>query len=280
MVVGQEEPPTENDEAPDPSPQAKNSQTPEKPLGYQNTPLVYTDPHTRLGPGDLVIITGNYPGADEGAVRKSGNKGPDLKQEWARTAEDFRLASEGRNTFMLAPTNPTNFKALASAINEAVKANKGQPFRRILLISHAGGGRDTPACKLSKEPNGDRLFFKSKSPAGERKNLPPEVAVAFANAIKSDGILVLASCGHCDDANHDNNSFLENVRGWAGTIGHAVYASAGPASPSISFGFQARDSETGELIPLIGFTSFGTRIPRTPLAPPDGSDPTLFPPAK
>ena len=50
--------------------------------------------------------------------------------------------------YAVSPIEPTSMAELAIAINVAFKANKSVPFRRILVISHAGGGKNAPALNL------------------------------------------------------------------------------------------------------------------------------------
>ena len=126
------------------------------------------DPAAFLGPGDLVILTGNFAQGNE-------NQGAFVPQ-----LAEFVLASKGRPAkgspapgggFVVSPTQPTTPEELADAINQAVKDNGGRPFRRIIVISHAGGEINAPALNPSKKPGQpDRLFFceKEESPAARR----------------------------------------------------------------------------------------------------------------
>ena len=99
-----------------------------------------------LGPGDLVIVTGNAPGKDEGVAD-------------ARTHSEF--ADMGpRKGYMVSPMQPTTIDELTLAIKNAVAANGGVPFRRIIIISHAGGAANGPSLDLDPPPaDNERLTY-------------------------------------------------------------------------------------------------------------------------
>ena len=87
-----------------------------------------------LGPGDLVILSGNTPDGKEGVFVPV-----------KRSAFEDMAKSKG---YAVSPIEPTSMAELALAIDVAFKQNKSVSFRRILVISHAGGRENAPALNL------------------------------------------------------------------------------------------------------------------------------------
>ncbi len=81
---------------------------------------------------------------------------------------------------------PKRASEVAAAINQTIAANGGKPFRRIIIISHAGGSENGP----SVSPGGKRLT------ATEFENDEGGLSTAIKNGLSPDGVLVLASCGY------------------------------------------------------------------------------------
>ena len=224
------------------------------------------DPAAFLGPGDLVILTGNFAQGNE-------NQGAFVPQ-----LAEFVLASKGRPAkgspapgggFVVSPTQPTTPEELADAINQAVKDNGGRPFRRIIVISHAGGEINAPALNPSKKPGQpDRLFFceKEESPARAGRLKPRRLRPALQRALRNNGILVLGSCGHYPSRGASQAEWVANLQGWASTYGVPTYAPPGNVQNNVGRG--VIDEATGGPVPFIGYGPDGKPLPFSRLPPP------------
>jgi hypothetical protein len=207
----------------------------------------YESPTGLLRPGDLVIVSGAFPGSDEGASPFTPKFNAIKEQALCRG-------------YKVCPKQVSSPQELADAINDAVIANGGKPFRRILLISHAGGGLNGPSAKLSPV---DRLAYNSN--AGPRKspteNLPSSVGRAINKALTPGGILVLATCGYYNGGDEKyKKAWLNNLKGWAQAVGHGVYASPGPAEPNLSMGadtYKYKERDPGS---YVGFGPNGVAL--------------------
>jgi hypothetical protein len=208
-----------------------------------------------------VIVSKKLPANDE--LR------PEVKQKAANAGEpDFRttfdnIKESGKDLkFVVYETQVSSFRQLEAAINNAVKANKGRPFSRIFLISHAGGEKSGPSAKLSDT---SRLSYNSTPLPNHSatEKLPPYLADAFNRALSPGGILVLASCGYYYESklNDYRKLWLANLQGWASTIGHPVYASLGKAEPNRSTGADTYKNGDRDPIPFFGVTPDGTSLP-------------------
>jgi hypothetical protein len=134
-------------------------------------------------------------------------------------------------------------------------ANGGVPFRRIIIISHAGGEENGPS--LSLDPSGDsrnRLQYAD----GRRTDA---LRLAISGALAPGGILVFGSCGYYWKMDRVyRERWLANLRGIAQYLGVTVFASPGPASPDLQFGFRALLKKGGDRSPLFGYTPGGKRL--------------------
>src|SRR5262249_51437700 len=115
--------------------QAPNAAAPAQPAqgGRQGPAVTYEKPTGFLRPGDLVIISGQYPGADEGAS-------PFASKPEEYQARQATMKAKGPS-YTVCGKRPRTIKELVNEINKAVQANKG-PFRRIILVSHCGHHTD------------------------------------------------------------------------------------------------------------------------------------------
>ena len=101
---------------------------------------------------------------------------------------------------------------LEREIIRAVQLNGG-PFKRIILISHAGGGENGPAASLG----GERLT------AG---NISPDLRRAVKSALTPDGIVVIVACGYFKGGNKAyKGQWLDNLLAMSQMFGHVVFAS-------------------------------------------------------
>jgi hypothetical protein len=127
----------------------------------------------------------------------SGNT-PDGKEEVfvpvKRSAFEGMAKSKG---YAVSSIEPTTMAELALAINVAFKQNKSVPFRRILVISHAGGGENAPALNLGL----DRITSGKIAQGGLITDV---LRGNIQRALQPNGIFVLGSCGHYYEGDNDD----------------------------------------------------------------------------
>jgi hypothetical protein len=129
-------------------------------------------------------------------------------------------------------------------------AQNGKPFRRIVIISHAGGATNGPALSLGT----DRVAYDStkRSAAERRHDLPYSLGRALSDGLLPGGILVLGSCGYYNDGDASyQKRWINNLRGFATAVNHTVYASPGPAEPSLLTGtnpLKNKDRDPGSMV--------------------------------
>jgi len=195
-----------------------------------------TDPNAGTGPGDLLILSRHYPGNDP-------NPGDGTK-----TDPDFEAAA-ARRRFYLAPDRPATLDDLTEAINKAVKANGG-PFKRIILISHAGGPANGPAACMRSSRSGDQRMndVGSSDPNDPERlrngHITGPLSGAINRALTPNGVFVLATCGYYEESDNRRyrDRFKNNLKAMARQIGHPFYADALPSNPDPEFGSRTHDS--------------------------------------
>ena len=150
-------------------------------------------------------------------------------------------------------------------IDAYLRQNGGKPFRRIIILSHAGGGRFGPALNLRPGNNQPaRMFYNSRgrTPYARTSSLrPKKLRPVFRRALGRNGILVLGSCGHAGDTGPGGQAeFNANVQGWASTYGVPTYAPPTLVLPNLGQGVVAADPQSGP-IPFVGYDPDGNRLP-------------------
>jgi hypothetical protein len=121
-----------------------------------------------------------------------------------RQALEDRALDKGAT---IAPGYANNEMDIVVAIRDAVEKNHG-PFRRIIIIGHAGAtgneeqvrnDKFTPSIKLRKR----RLHS---------GNISPQFKQAIKGGLIKGGVLILGSCGHAGD---DFPGWLARLKEWA-----------------------------------------------------------------
>jgi hypothetical protein len=209
-----------------------------------------------------VILSANYPAGDP----NHGGFVPQL-QQW-QEASSARRAKGGSGPgggFLVSMFYAYTQDDLAWIIDAYVKRNGGKPFRRIVIISHAGGQINGPALNLragTNQPN--RMFYYSggeNSYDRSRSLRPWKLRPVFQRALGPNGILVLGSCGSGGaQGSKTQDNWEANLQGWASTYGVPVYALPETARPDLGQGVVAHDSQ-GQPIPFVGFDPEGNRLP-------------------
>ncbi len=157
----------------------------------------YVDPEAPPGPGDLVIVTAGSPATEKPPDPNTVETGPQRGSTYA----EFQLASKP-NHFMLSPIQPKNQRELEKAINDAVAANGGKPFRRIFILSHAGGESESPSITMHSNAmfNGEPLMVNGEPVDVPVKvtgaNIIGDLVLAIQNALEANGTLILGTCGY------------------------------------------------------------------------------------
>jgi hypothetical protein len=222
-----------------------------------------------LGDGDLVIIMAGSPAAqnaknlEEEAKRAAGRVAGVQEGIKGSTYADFenevkKATAAGKATFVLSKIQPGSLGGLAFAINMAVRENGGKKFKRIIILSHAGGPAQSPSIQTESK---EKL---------EAESIPWSVTNAANNALDPTGIVVLGSCGYYyedivltevrtvdgkvvvvhdrvprDPTNKDDQAYQEawiaRLGRLALAIGHAVFADAADSFPS------ARPGDAGSI---------------------------------
>ena len=118
--------------------------------------------------------------------------------------------------FTLSPIQPKNQQELVKAINDALAANGGKIFKRIIILSHAGGETASPSINMKHTvtgADGKPILVKGKPVVVEVKvtadNIIPALVVAIGNALDVEGALILGTCGYYWEApipNSNNNA--------------------------------------------------------------------------
>jgi hypothetical protein len=214
---------------------------------FNPEPAPSPTPKLDLGPGDLVIVSGNIPQGKPPASNP-------LQQP------DFAAAGK-KLGYAVSPRTPKTIAGLTAAINEAVKQNGGG-FRRIVIYSHAGGPENAPALNLSPIPNdrSQRINFDA-SAEDKTQHMPKPFSTAINNALKPSGILVLASCGSVAVDEAALPRWMLNLRGWGTETGRSVYASPGPGEADLLKGVKAYTDETRSVpVDFIGVDGKGNPI--------------------
>jgi hypothetical protein len=212
-------------------------------------------PYGNLRAGDLLIISGNFPGSDESP------------SDYTPKYSDFAQMA-GLQGYTLASVQPTTLAMFTKTINDALKTN-GAPFNRIFLLSHAGGTVNGPSARFTpgSQPTGpstERLNYNAgaKSLQDQTKNFPPSLAKALNGALAPSGIFVIQSCGYYNEQpNAYKERWLDNLTAMAKAAGHGVYASPGPGSPNLLKGLDTYSNGERTLGPYIGIGPDGRRLP-------------------
>ena len=141
------------------------------------------------------------------------------------------------------------YGATLAGLQAAIKnaSNQGAKFRRIIILSHAGGERDSPSASLQSEK--DDPFHNARLHAG---TLRPSLAKQINASLTPNGILVIATCGYYyeeatrgyvkpyrtrdpvnnpADARYQSN-WMKALAKMAGLINHAVAADSVDSKPS------------------------------------------------
>jgi hypothetical protein len=139
----------------------------------------WADAEAPLGEGDLVIITAGSPATEERKVEQHTEG-----MQRGATFDDFKKA-QPTGKFALSETRPATLEELAIAIHNAERDNGGKKFKRIIILSHAGGPDASPSIQLGGGP---------KLQAGG--NIPDSLKNEVDNALEPTGILIFGSCGY------------------------------------------------------------------------------------
>ena len=117
-------------------------------------------PTAFLGPGDLVILSANLPAGDPA----NGVFLPDMEQwQQASSARPAKGGSGPGGGFTVSMFYAITQDDLEWIIDAYLRQNGGKPFRRIIILSHAGGGRFGPALNLRPGNNQPaRMFYNSR----------------------------------------------------------------------------------------------------------------------
>ncbi len=222
-----------------------------------------SNPKLHLGPGDLVIISGNYPKPKKGTAAIVPSY-----EDWQQRSKmrPGKFGGPGGG-FMLSPTRPTTLRGLADALDKAIAANGGTRFRRIFIISHAGAHENGPALNLSdKDGQPDRLFYNSNGKAPRERigrTGSDLLGARLYLALRPGGIFILGSCGYPNDPKMlrgYEKQWRANLAGWASALGVPTYALPGMGRPDLVYGVTAQ-LPNGDYIPLVGYGPDGKPIP-------------------
>lgn len=155
------------------------------------------------------------------------------------------------------------FADLQAAIDAAVAANGG-PFRRIVVISHAGGPANGPSADLGTE----RL-----TAANLKAN--PQLVASINKRLSPTGIFVMATCGYCYEilSGPDHSivtaqtaayqaQWEANLAAIAAAIGHPAYADPGTSQTNTHLGSLTRlKAPPRKMLMRMGFAPDGSKLP-------------------
>ena len=197
----------------------------------------FEDPSRSLGPGDLVILSGNWP--DVGKSNAPGYTGTSLQgfiDNSKPTSRGYALVY-GINTI--------------ADLDEAIQgSSRNGKFRRIILISHAGGPDSGPALNLGR----DRLTagninhsMSQRSPDGSSMSQVQRHSLGqtINRSLTKTGILVMSGCGyyyHADSKERIGQSsayqkiWMNNLKIIAKSIGHCDFANTSQSQPDVLSG--------------------------------------------
>ncbi len=195
-------------------------------------PSVESAAEAPLGKGDLVIVMAGSPVAGNVTEGVAGDV----------TMKDLIAASEnGESQFTLLVVNPIDMISLASDISEL--SRQGRKFKRIVILSHAGGPEASPSIETK---DGGKITPKTVTKGLVR---------AVKQALTPNGIVIMATCGYYYEdmkmvnglrvyrtrgidpnlAKSDKEyqeQWLKRLQAFAVLFGHAVFADASDSVPS------------------------------------------------
>ena len=169
---------------------------------------------------------------------------PNGKEGVSYVAKYDEFASQGTSLgYKVAPWQPSDTFSLERAIRTALLNNKGVPFRRILVISHAGGPVNGPSLNLNSERGRWNRITNG--------NIHGDLTSAVRAALGPNGIFVLGSCGYYYKEDEVYRArWLTNLRRIAEDLGVTVFASPGLASPNLLTGIDTWKTSVDGAQPL------------------------------